>query len=240
MIERADDAQLATLRAFTFLCSLRPEWSGALILACGLGAGSEEFSIASNIAGAGFLAVDSSPERCRATLRSGACDFVVNTVDEALRVLKNEIRKHKPVSVALSMDETAALDELIGRGVQPELFAAFGESAKNAEDAALRFSVLGAAVARFDHSQGIGIEVDANVQEFTSQRGLSSVVFLFLNGEQQRSRESQMLQFIPEDDPRRRWLAAAPRFFHRERPHRRLVYLTSTERDQLGTQSIAE
>ena len=34
---------------------------------------------------------------------------MVNSVDEALRVLKNEIRKHKPVSVALSMDEAAAL-----------------------------------------------------------------------------------------------------------------------------------
>jgi urocanate hydratase len=234
MVERAEDAQLATLRAFTFLCSLRQDWGGALVIACGLSGGGEEFSIASNIAGAGFLAVDSSPEICRSTLRSGACDFVVNSVDEALRVLKNEIRKHKPVSVALSMDEAAALEELVGRGVQPEMFAAFGEAAKIVEDVALGFSGRGSVVARFDGKSGVGLHVDARLDEFTSQRGLNTVALLCLNGEQLRARDSQLLQLVPPDDPRRRWFAGAPRFFHRERPHRRLGYLTLAEREKLG------
>ena len=85
MTEHAEDAQAATLRVFTFLSSWRADWRGALVLGCGLSAGGEAFSIAANIAGAGFLGVDSRPEVCRATLRSGACDFVVNSVDEALR-----------------------------------------------------------------------------------------------------------------------------------------------------------
>jgi urocanate hydratase len=236
MTERAEDAQLATLRAFTFLTSLRPDWAGSLIIACGLGAGGEAFSIASNIAGAGFLAVESRPEVCRAAMRSGACDFVVNSVDEALRVLKNEIRKSKPVSVALSMDEAIALDELVTRGVQPEMFAAFGEGASTVT-AAQRFSVLGAVIAEFNRKSGFGLDADAKLEEFTLQRGLSSVALLCLSGQQLRERDAQLLQLIPPDDPRRRWFASAPRFFHRERPYRRLAYLTSEERDRFGMYS---
>jgi urocanate hydratase len=234
MTERADDAQFATLRAFTFLASLRPDWTGALIVACGLSAAGEQFSIASNIAGAGFLGVESRPEVCRAAMRSGACDFIVNSVDEALRILKNEIRKRKPVSVALSMDEAAALEELLGRGVQPELFAAFGEASKPAADAALRFKAFGAMIAEFDHKLGLGLDADANFDEFTSRRGLSLASFPLPNGEQLRARDAELLQLVPPDDPRRRWFASAPRFFHRERPYRRLAYLTSAEREKLA------
>ena len=234
MNERAKDAQLATLRAFTFLTSLRPDWRGELIIACGLSAGGEEFSMASNIAGAGFLTVESKPEICRTAMRSGACDFIVNSVDEALRILKNEIRKRKPVSVALSMNERVALEELVGRGVQPEMFAAFGEAAESAEAAAQRFSTLGAMIAEFDHKSGNGLDVATKLEEFTSQRGLDSVVFAFSDGEQLRVADSQLLHLVARDDPRRRWFASAPRFFHRERPHRRLAYLTLAEREKLG------
>jgi urocanate hydratase len=238
MTERAEDAQLATLRAFTFLTSLRPDWAGALIVVCGLSAGGEQFSIAANIAGAGFLAIESRPEICRAAMRSGACDFIVNSVDEALRILKNEIRKRKPVSVALSMDESPALHELLERGVQPELFAAFGEATQHAEAAAHRFSALGATVAECDRKSGLGLDADVKLEEFTSRHGLSSVAFLCLNAEQLRARDAELLHLVPSADPRRRWFASAPRFFHRERPPRRLAYLTSAERDRLGMNSV--
>jgi len=233
MTERAEDLQLEALRAFTFLSSLRQEWGGALIVAFGLGGGGSALSIAGNIAGAGCLAIDARAEAGRAALRSGACDFVVNTVDEALRVLKNEIRKHQPVSVALTMDETAALQELVERGVQPELFAAFGE-AKSAEDAARRFGGHGAVIADFGGKSGMGLDVDARLEEFTSQHGFSLAAFSFLDGEQVRARDAELLQLVPPDDRRRRWFASAPRFFYRERPYRRLAYLTSVEREKLN------
>lgn len=238
MIERAEDPQLATLRAFTFLSSLRHDWAGMLIIASGLTAGGEELSIASNIAGAGFLGIDSRPEICRATLRSGACDFVVNSVDEALRILKNEIRKRKPVSVALSTDEAVALEELLARGVQPELFAAFNEAATGKEDAADRFRAFGATVLKFNGESGVGLDAEAKLEEFTSQQRLSSVALLCLNAEQLRVRDAQLLELVPPDDPRKRWFASAPRFFHRERPHRRLAYLTAEEREKFGMYSV--
>jgi len=239
MTERAEDPQFVALRAFTFLTSLRRDWGGTLIIACGLDAGGEQFSIASNIAGAGCLAIDSRPEVCRATLRSGACDFVVNSVDEALRILKNELRKHQPVSVALSQDMASALDELLGRGVQPALFAAFGDYASIAMPAAHRFRELGAIVADVDHRLGVGLDPEADLNQFTTQQGLIPESIFAATAEQLRALDARLPALVPSNDPRRRWFASAPRFFHRERPPRRLAYLTPAERQGIETQTVA-
>jgi urocanate hydratase len=235
MTERAEDLQLEALRAFTFLSALRPEWGGALIVACGLNLSGQALGIASNIAGAGCLILDRRADACRTAMRSGACDFIVNTVDEALRILKNEIRKHKPVSVALQMDEDSALDELIDRGVSPELYTTFaeGDVVAIADRAAPRFQAFGSAIIRFRGSSG-SVEADEVLEEFVSRRGLTTVRLLFSNGEELRVKDTELFQLVPPDDPRRRWLASASRFFHRERPHRRLVYLSMAEQRAIG------
>ena len=53
--------------------------------------------------------------------RAGYLDFVVNTLDEALRALKNEVRQKRPLSVGLIADVQATLAEMAERGVQPDL-----------------------------------------------------------------------------------------------------------------------
>lgn len=243
MTERAEDAQLEALRAFTFLTALRPNWGGALVLCCGLGRAGSALSFAANVAGAGCLAIDSRAEVSRFAVRSGACDFVVNTVDEALRVLKNEIRQRRPVSVGLTLDSTAALDELVDRGVLPELFAVFRSDADAVVPATATWDVtlhafasLGTVSADFDQSfpglEGI-LDARARLAEFTAERGLALESFVFDSAEKLRAFDTRLLQVIPSTDPRHRWCATAPRIFHRERPHRRVVFLTSDEREQL-------
>jgi urocanate hydratase len=243
MAERAEDYQQAVLRAFSVLGSLRPDWRGGLALVYGLGAGGSALSIAANIAGAGCLAIDQRPEVCRAAMRSGACDFVVNTVDEALRVLKNEIRQRKPVSVGLTLTPAAALEELLDRGVLPELFTAFGTDAVAldaavGDQAARRFAALGSAIVDFDHTlqaePGL-IDAEARLAEFTGGRGWRLESRVFAAAEELRAFDARLLEIVPAADPRHRWCAAAPRFFHRERPHRRVVYLTAAELDRLAS-----
>jgi urocanate hydratase len=242
MTERADDPQLAALRAFIFLSSLRDDWGGALIVACGLGSGGSALSIAANISGAGCLAIDERPEVTRAAMRSGACDFVVNTVDEALRILKNEIRQRKPVSVGLTMPPAIALEELLDRGVLPELFTAFrsdeqttavADAARSVADRfADRFANMGALIVDF------GGELAAMEGEVGSARRLEGFTrccqlhlesFLFASAEELRDFDARLLAIVPAGDPRHRWVATAPRFFHRERPFRRVVYLKAEE-----------
>jgi len=240
MTERAEDSQTGALRAFTLLSALRPDWGGALVVCCGLGPGGAALSFAANVAGAGCLAIDARADVCRAALRAGACDFVVNTVDEALRVLKNEIRQRRPVSVGVTLDSTAALDELVDRGVLPQLFTVFrGDAdavvpATATWDRALQaFGPLGTVVADLDQSfsgvQGI-LDARTRLANFTKDRGLTFESFAFDSAEQLRAFDTRLLQIIPAADPRHRWCAAAPRIFHRERPYRRAVFLTAEER----------
>jgi urocanate hydratase len=241
MADSAWDAQAEALRAFTVLASLRTEWAGSLVLAIGLGPRGAAVSTAGNIAGAACLAIDQRPEACRAALLSGACDFVVNTVDEALRILKNQIRQRRPVSVALEAGPTAALNELIDRGVLPELFTEPPSDTDMLEaatrDRALQaFAPLGTLLVDFDglpSSMPGVISASTQLNSVTQRRGLHLESFSFANGEELRAFGIRLQQIVPAEDARHRWCVAAPRFFHRERSHRRVVYLTAEERATL-------
>jgi urocanate hydratase len=241
MADVAWDAQAEALRAFTVLASLRSDWGGGLVLVCGLGARGSAVSTAGNIAGAACLAIDARPEACRAALLSGACDFVVNTVDEALRILKNQIRQRRPVSVALEAAPDAAVGELLDRGVLPELFTELRSDAPALEpairDRALQlFAPLGTMVGDFDGSLASAaavMDASAALKSTTVWRGLQLESFSFVNGEELRAFDARLLEVISPEDVRYKWCVAAPRFFHRERPHRRVVYLTAEERATL-------
>jgi len=79
---------------------------------------------AANIAGAATLAVSADAALLRRAMREAAVDFVVNSLDEALRILKNEIRKQQPVAVGVSVAPEKLLREMAERGVQPDLLRA--------------------------------------------------------------------------------------------------------------------
>jgi len=78
---------------------------------------------AANIAGAASLAASAEPSVLRQAMRQGAIDFVVTSLDEALRILKNEIRKKQPIAVGVSIAPELIVREMQERGVQPDLLA---------------------------------------------------------------------------------------------------------------------
>lgn len=82
-----------------------------------------ELALAATIAGGVFLGIEPSPQNLKLALRHGACNFMVNTLDEALRVLKNELRKRAPVAVGLLGNATQILPAIVERGVQPDFLA---------------------------------------------------------------------------------------------------------------------
>jgi len=97
---------------------------GKLLLRSGFGPEGIAVVIASSVAGAASLCVDADGESLREGLRSGLIDFVVANLDEALRILKNEIRRARPVSVGLTADPEPTIAEMIDRGLQPDLLSA--------------------------------------------------------------------------------------------------------------------
>src|SRR5512141_2628238 len=77
------------------------ELEGKLIVSSGMGGMGGAQPLAATMTGACFLGVDIDPERIKKRLRSGYCDFMVTNLDEALRILKNAVRKKENISVGL-------------------------------------------------------------------------------------------------------------------------------------------
>src|SRR5207237_6090081 len=95
--------------------------AGKLIVSGGMGGMGGAQPLAATMTGASFLGVEVDPERIKKRLRTGYCDFMVNTLDEALRILKNSIRKKEAVSVGLIGNCADIVPELVARGVKPDL-----------------------------------------------------------------------------------------------------------------------
>ena len=93
-----------------------------LILCEPLSAAGEAPLIAASIASAASLCIEPNPAIVRQAIRSGAIDFTVNNLDEALRALKNEIRKGLSIAVCLEGELQPVLSEMVERGVQPDIF----------------------------------------------------------------------------------------------------------------------
>jgi len=121
--------------------------------------------------------------------------------------------------------------------VQPELFAAFGAAGCAVDDEAVEraariFGERGALLVDFDGSMRVGVgamDAAARLDAFARERGLRMGSFVFASKEELRALDAKLLATLLGTDPRHRWCAAAPRFFHRERPRRRVVFLTEEE-----------
>jgi urocanate hydratase len=94
---------------------------GKLVVSGGMGGMGGAQPLAATMNGAAFLGIDVDPERIKKRLKTGYCDFMVNTLDEALRILKNAIRKKEAVSVGLVGNCADVIPELAERGVVPDL-----------------------------------------------------------------------------------------------------------------------
>ena len=105
------------------LTNMSADVGGWLLLYARLHRDGVAVAMASNVAGSASLGLEPDAARAKAALRAGVCDFVVNDLGEALRILKNEIRQRRAVSVVLTGAVDAAVAEIVDRGVQPEALA---------------------------------------------------------------------------------------------------------------------
>ncbi|HWE84262.1 MAG TPA: hypothetical protein VG267_04915 [Terracidiphilus sp.] len=76
---------------------------------------------AANIAGAASLSATNDVSLQRQAIREGIVDFLVTSLDEALRILKNEIRKRNAVAVGVAAAPSQVLAEMGERAVLPDL-----------------------------------------------------------------------------------------------------------------------
>ncbi|HEY6252830.1 MAG TPA: urocanate hydratase [Candidatus Angelobacter sp.] len=95
--------------------------AGKLIVSGGMGGMGGAQPLAATMTGACFLGIDVDAERIKKRLKTGYCDFMVNSLDEALRILKNAIRKKEAISVGLIGNCADVVPELAERGVLPDI-----------------------------------------------------------------------------------------------------------------------
>ena len=95
--------------------------SGKLVVSGGMGGMGGAQPLAATLNGAAFLGIDVDPERIKRRVKTGYCDVMVNNLDEALRILKNAVRKREATSVGLVGNCADLIPELASRGVVPDL-----------------------------------------------------------------------------------------------------------------------
>ena len=98
-----------------------PSLGGKLLYAGELTPHGRALLVAGNIAGAASLAATADIAAQKQSIHEGVADFLVNSLDEALRILKNEIRKHETVAVCIAAAPEAVEREMLERGVLPDL-----------------------------------------------------------------------------------------------------------------------
>src|SRR5438874_5087174 len=94
---------------------------GKLVVSGGMGGMGGAQPLAATMAGAAFLGIDVDAERIKKRLKTGYCDFMVNNLDEALRIRKNAVRKKEAISVGLVGNCADVIPELAERGVLPDI-----------------------------------------------------------------------------------------------------------------------
>lgn len=173
-------------------------------------------ALAANIAGATTLGISPNTAVLKSAIRNGVCDFMVNSLDEALRILKNEIRKKQPVSVCLEQSFHDALREIATRGVQPDILALTSQEVNgSAAETALLLHRGAEDLSAFGAGASQGREgVHWGVADFPA---------LWL------PKVDAAVVEVLGDDLRRLWLRRAPRYLGRRAHSLRYVEMTGQE-----------
>jgi urocanate hydratase len=95
--------------------------AGKLVVTGGMGGMGGAQPLAATMNGAAFLGIDVDPERIKRRVKTGYCDVMVMNLDEALRILKNAVRKREATSVGLVGNCADLIPEMARRGVVPDL-----------------------------------------------------------------------------------------------------------------------
>jgi hypothetical protein len=201
--------------------------TGRLLLIDGLADEGDALMIAASIAGAASLVLETRTESIRYCVRNGIVDFAVTTLNEALRILKNELRKKQPIAVLVERDAAAVLAEMVERGAQPDMLRwASPEPALNAYiDMLMERGARPLASAISD-----SLESGADLE---SADATSEVCWRAGDGGSSALRQLELLaaQILPPTDvERQNWIARAPRYLPRALRLERRVSMTPQER----------
>jgi urocanate hydratase len=94
---------------------------GKFLVTGGLGGMGGAQPLAATMAGARCLGIEVDPTRIEKRLRSGYCDKIAHTLDEAMQLLEEARKKGEAISVGLVGNCADVLPEMVRRGVVPDV-----------------------------------------------------------------------------------------------------------------------
>lgn len=150
--------------------------------------------VAGNVAGAATLTATADIPAQKQAIRLGIVDFLVTSLDESLRILKNEIRKRNTVAVCVAAAPEAVECEMLERGVVPDLLRSHSDA--------------GAAVAKFG----------SRAKPISPASARESFPLLIWQASGTPARSMPRLDALaldclpPEEVAARRWARLAPRY----------------------------
>jgi hypothetical protein len=190
---------------------------GRLLYAGELSGPSRTLISAANIAGAASLAASADSSTQRAAIRDGVVDFLVTSLEEALRILKNEIRKHQAVSVCVALPPGLLTAQMLDRGVLPDLLPP-SDLSSHAEDAFISLGALRLQTTAQNENPYTTWSVDRDFSRWLP-----------------RIDASVTAQLPASDQTRLRWLRLAPRYLGRTAQRQHGLPLNASEAEQLRT-----
>jgi urocanate hydratase len=171
--------------------------------------------VAANIAGAATLVASADLATQKQAIREAVADFLVNSLDEALRIIKNQLRKREMVSVCVALDPAAMEHEMNERGVEPDLLR------RDVPIAPLDMALIDCGGEDFDGEQ-----------DQTDHTNIPALVIWRVDSAHRQdlaALDAIALECLEANDwPARRWLRLAPRYLGRTAQDLRLL---STHRD---------
>jgi urocanate hydratase len=92
--------------------------AGRLLLSGGLGGMGGAQPLAATLNGAVFLGIEVDPDRIERRVRTGYCDRMAQTLDEALDICEDARKQKRAVSIGLAGNCAELLPEIVRRGVK--------------------------------------------------------------------------------------------------------------------------
>jgi urocanate hydratase len=109
----------------TFAAAGRKHFGGSLegkfVLTGGLGGMGGAQPLAATMNGAVFLGLEVDPSRIEKRLKSGYCDKIAHSLDEALRMIDDARKNRQSLSVGLVGNCADVLPEIVKRGIVPDI-----------------------------------------------------------------------------------------------------------------------
>lgn len=195
--EQIESLQHRTLAAYLAMTTRHRNWAGRLVM-LSASADAAPLALATQAAGGATLWVCTPTASLRDDAAAGIVDFQVGDLGEALRILKNEIRKGNPVSVGVLHKRDAIWKEAVERGLQPD--ALLAEPGSHHWTATL---------------------VQRGAEQLVPPSDVQSLTNAAPNWRERKAADEQLLaaaDLLDEWERERamRWLRAAPRLFPRD------------------------